>query len=336
MSPDWWRWFRELQSNLSGLDTLSAISPGTLLQSQALVVGNNTIAHGLGRAPTGWIAMRPVGAFTSSGGGGGSIYPSISPPRRYGGAVQLSASDSAPYTLSFTPADGATLIALVVHEFASRYVTSIAQTGVTWARVNSQSFGTATANMMAELWIGHTISSAGTGLTVTFDSTATADTCIIVAEIPEINATSARNWDEAEYSIGTNTKWFDSQDLITEPVPNAGDICIAAFATAFNGSARDLPMCNDWRMIGIQGVTADAEGGVLFCKVAQEAEAQPFLGLHEDSGGYLFVRANFASSLSPIASSSITIPHGVREVSSDATNIVVESVSAVAMDFWVF
>jgi hypothetical protein len=71
---------------------------------------------------------------------------------------------------------------------------------------------------------------------------------------------------------------------------------------------------------------------VMFSKVAQQAEHQPFRSVANlFSADVVVYQACFPSNLSQ---SGGTIPHGLREVSLDATNLTVESIGDVTVDLY--
>jgi hypothetical protein len=71
----------------------------------------------------------------------------------------------------------------------------------------------------------------------------------------------------------------------------------------------------------------------MFAKVAQQAEHQPFRSVANlFSADAVVYQACFPSNLSAVSGGGGTTPHGFREVSSDNTNLVIDSVSDVTID----
>lgn len=328
---------RSVRGILDRIDAIEArsIVPGVLIRDLALSAGDNSILHRLGRRPRMWVPSRIRGAFASASAGGGSVlYKDITPPRIHiedntngGGSPDLA------ITMGFTPADGSTLIALIVCEDSSKSISSIAQTGVTWANVSGP-VGSA-VNHAAEMWIGHTIASAGTGITITFNANILSVTQVgvVIAEIPEITGTA-----------GIDAASAESQDRIVDlstilsgsPVPNsAGDIVVVGITHNLTTSNRPI-VGHGWRCIGAHQFSGDQETLALYAKVAQETEEQAFRGYTADLADRTYQSAAFATNLAAVGGGgSVTIPHGLREVSADNTALVLNSISDVTIDLWV-
>lgn len=334
ISMDWWRWLRDLgvaAGTADSLSALAAIANGTLLTEQSLVVGNNTIAHGLSGTPSGWFATRLEGAFASSGGGGASFYPNISTPKlSYDDGAGSRSTDT--LTLSSTPADGSTLI-LVWSALNTTPVTStVTQTGVTWAKVDGIS-----STDQLEIWIGHTIASAGTAVNVNYTGSHSVETALSVMEIPEISATAAR--DSVAVALSSRVQVVSdagySYSGWTPPQASAGDIMITAVQSGADTSTTPGPN-NGWELNAYSRDNLNDATHVALTKVAQEDGPAVFRSMSNVSSTRRVVQATFASSLSAFSFQSITIPHGLRQVSVDGTNLVLSSVSAVEADLWVF
>ena len=151
--------FRGLNDNLEKVRE-RLIVPGVLIEGRAFAVGDNTVLHKLGRKPRMWHMSRPRGAYgtQSTGGGGGSIYPDIGLHKYWWDSNQHAADTSASYTMGFTPTDGNRLIAVVIHAYSNRSVSSISQSGVTWAKVAGSSADWTTPNLLCEMWMGTSVS----------------------------------------------------------------------------------------------------------------------------------------------------------------------------------
>lgn len=301
----------------------------------SLVAGNNTVYHGLGRKPVTWWTAAPEGAFPTSGAGGGaSIYPNITPPQA--SASQASASSyTATYTMQFTPVVGATLVALAVFENASLTGMSFSQTGVTWTKVAGPvSHGSSDSS---ELWVGSVDSAPSTSVAVTYTGGGTgAVGSLTVVEIPEITSTTPTASDSYAFpsvSFPGVRPYDTTQQCTTPPVPNAGDIVI----TAVNCASAYAPMSAGWDCVAANLTVGTAYDDVaIFAKVAQEAEHQPFRALpHTYAQDIAVFQACFPTNLTALSAGAVTVPHGFREVASDASTLTINSIGACTVDIMV-
>ena len=336
MQPSWWRWLRQFKDDLAadiaaaggGGHDPTVLDDGVAVTGQSLVAGSNTIAHGLGRVPIGWFPTNITGAFPASTG----QYPNIAPPRSSASFGTASGS-SLGLTMQFTPADATTLVALVGYESSSgTSITSLTQTGVSWSKIIGPYDGG--ASNWHDIWIGTVASGASASVTIAFAGpTTTANTTMTVAEIAEVSSTTPTASDSFRYTTSFPNRHFDtSQQFGTPPVPNAGDVVL----TFFHGGFDTSPASAGWQAIAACDATNSAYGDtVMWARVAQESSHQPFLGLVTDSVSSTRAvhQVCLPTSLEAFA---VTNGHGLRFVSSDSTNLVLNSLSAVEVDLWVF
>lgn len=338
MTPDWWRWIRELKDSVVSVEDLSALGDGTLIQNQSLVVGNNTIAHGLGRSPNGWVAMRPVGAFGTSGGGGGTVYPFI--PKYFTSYASDNpgvATTELSFTLGRTPVEGSVIVAAIFRDTTEALsdIGSISQTGVTWSEAVAVPGNPSALSLM--LWTGLVSSGASASGTINFNDSNTAESAAVFVEFEQASSATPTGGASA-YKTGGSIEGFDSSDYLTEPDATAGDIVVKAMqiATVSSNASYNAFAGSHFQTVGALSCPGALSEVVMWAGVAQDDQKYPLCGLIDTLSNSSFYSIVLSSDIGGVSSAAVTIPHGVREVSSDATNIVVDSVSAVAMDFWVF
>ena len=333
VQPQWWRWFRDAndaiaanEAGIIGLEADVADARATKLADVVLAPGNNVVAHGFGSTPSTWWAGRPRGAFPTLNG----LYPSITPPRASASQVN-SVSSTATHTLQFTPDVGAKLVAVASFENSSLTGMSFLQAGVTWSKIAGPL--NSGAGDLSEMWVGTVGSAPSTSVAVTYTGGSTgAVASLTVAEIPEITSATPTASDAYAFPIVSfpGVRPYDtSQQCSTPPVPNAGDIVV----TAVLSSSTFSPLATGWDCIAANFTFGTAyDDIVMFARVAQEAEHQPFRAIgHTFSDDIVVYQACFPTSLSP---SGGAIPHGLREVSIDETNITIESIGNVTVDLF--
>lgn len=334
VQPQWWRWFRDVNDSVSAnsaaivdLEAALGDATATRVADVVLTAGSNVVAHGLGVTPTSWWAARPRGAFPTLAGG---VYPNITPPRA--SASQANATSyTASHTMQFTPADGAILVAVPSVNGSSSTISALTQTGVTWSVIDATSY-TINSNS-PQLWVGQCSSGASASVGITYTGGAGSNTTsLTVAEIPEITSTTPTAYDSYKFpsvSFPGVRPYDTAQQCATPPVPSAGDIVI----TAVHCDSTHMPQSAGWPCVSANFAFGSANlDTMMFARVAQEAEHQPFRAISYTWTDVIVVyQACFPTSLSP---SGGTIPHGLREVSLDATNLTVDSIGAVTVDLY--
>jgi hypothetical protein len=345
MSPSWWRWFRDLQAavassetDVASLTSLAALGPGVLLRDKVLTTGNNVIAHGAPSTPVGWFAMRPRGAFVSSGGGGQAIYLPHKATRQH--YRRGSVGSSRVLTLNFTPADGAVLLMSTYtwenNTLSYPGIGSIAQTGVTWTKVNEATYNP-TYYYALELWVG--VVSAGASTTITITSNGSVDFGDYmknhVVEFTDLTGTVITSAAGTAFGVaGTGSTQIDSDAILTTPSASAGDVCFCALG--ITASYPPVGSTNGWNgLSGAFGNSSSDNSVYAFSRVAQHDEAYPLLVNRSGEDDLNLIYAVMEANTLSVSGSSVTIPHGLREVSVDATNLTLESVSDVTVDLWV-
>lgn len=333
VQPQWWRWFRDVNDTIEAnaaaiVDLDAALGDATAkrVADVVLTAGSNVVAHGLGSVPTSWWAARPRGAFPTLTG----TYPNITPPRA--SASQANATSyTASHTMQFTPADGAILVAVPSINGSSSTISALTQTGVTWSVLDATSY--TINNNRPQLWVGQCSSGASTSVGVAYTGGSGSNTTsLTVVEIPEITSTTPTA--NSSYKFPTvsfpGVRQYDtSTQFGTPPVPSAGDIVL----TIAHADTTHLPVSPGWDCVAACFAFGTAYTDTsIFAKVAQQAEHQPFRAVSNlFSDNVVVYQACFPSNLSP---SGGAIPHGLREVSLDATNLTVDSIGDVTVDLY--
>jgi len=215
-------------------------------------------------------------------------------------------------------------VAVLGIESGSAVISSISQTGVTWSKL----LGPISAYDRPEMWIGVVGSGASTSMTVTYGSSYFYPSVVLI-ELPEI--ASATPTASEVVGLTTTDYYYDSDEqFTTPPVPNAGDIVVAAVvATSLDG----MPVLGNWDPRGGIKTSVGSAGCVaMWTRVAQEAEHQnirclPTTTIRERT----MYQVCFPSSLVQAGGS---IPHGLRETAIDDTNVTIDSIGAVTVDLY--
>lgn len=333
VQPQWWRWFRDVDDSIKAnaasivdLDAALGNATATRVADVVLTAGSNVVAHGLGSVPTSWWAARPRGTFPTLTG----TYPDITPPRASASQANAVAS-TATHTMQFTPADGAIMVAIPAVNSSSSTISAMTQTGVTWSVIDATSY-TVNSNR-PQLWVGQCSSGASASVDVTYTGgTGTNTTMLTVVEVPEITSITPTAYDSYVFpsvSFPGVRPYDTAQQCSTPPVPNAGDLVI----TAVYCDSIHMPQSAGWPCVAANFAFGSAYlDTMMFAKVAQEAEHQPFRAVsHTFSNVIVVYQVCFPTSLSPSGGS---IPHGLREVSLDATNLTVDSIGDVTVDLY--
>lgn len=330
VQPQWWRWFRDVNDSVAANASAVVDAQATRVADVVLTAGNNTVAHGLGSTPTTWWAGRPRGAFVTTGDA--VMYPEITPPRSSSTSIVPSgAPRNSVHTMTFTPSDGTVLIACIGFEFGSGQVSSISQTGVTWTRLEGPVNGGSSNS--GDLYIGQVSNGASPIITVTYSVNVFLADVLLVVEVPELISTTPT---ATEKFVCPNTTFpnrhFDSsQQMTTPPVPNAGDLVF----TCLVGESRTMPLLGtDWQCLAAgEAPSAAYSSAIIMAKVAQHAEHQKYAALPSAvTANWCVMQACLPTNLAALSGSSI--PHGLREVSVDDTNLTVESISNVTVDLF--
>lgn len=329
VQPSWWRWFREVNAGINDVTDLIAASQATVLADVALTAGANTIAHGLGATPSTWWAARPRGAFTTASSAVGE-YPHISPDKS--SASQVTASSLvAVHTMQFTPDEGSHLVAVMGIESMTGSIASVSQAGVSWTRLAGPLDGG--SSNISELWIGEVGPSPSPVITLGVGGfSSSAVTSVTIAQLSEISSTTPtaiETYKRPDQNF-PNRHVDSSVNFATPPVPNAGDIVI----TVVHANAIDMPAFAGWECIAACRTSSTAYGDtIILARVAQSAVHQAYRGIGDSfSSSYAMYQACMPSTLAK-DNVSLMVPHGLREVSLDATNLVVDSISDVTVDF---
>jgi hypothetical protein len=342
---------RYLNDRIDRLEGASGgIGDAKVIENVSLVTGNNTIKHGLGRKPSSWWVASPRGAFPSGGGGGGggSIYLPPKPTRIVASATANPSSSVTSFSLSIAsqPTVGNYILLQVAVEddgTVGTYPTigSVSGSGVTWTFVGKVVYQPSSSILYAtELWIGQVTSTPITSITVTFASAFGSSYYWsgMVTEVPGINgtvsaiATGDLNSIRSGYSILYFADTTTTRSVLVEPTPAVGQIlyCLMTdYGTnlTFGGS-------NGWDMIGNSPKGTGSPTMFAHIKRAQYAEPHPLIVSRTSTVDFQTIYVVLDSDDAAISSggSSGDTPHGFREISTSATDLVIESLSDVTAD----
>ena len=352
VQPSWWRWFREVNAGLNGVSAglndvadLIAASQATVLSDVALTAGENIIAHGLGATPSTWWAARPRGAFKDVSVSS-SIYLPPRPTRIVASGSLSSSAISQTIPISSQPEVGNHIMLQVMTEdngTVGTYnsIASVSGSGVTWSFIGRIVYNPSSSIMYAtELWIGEVTSAPISVITYTYSGTfgssyywsALAVEVKGASGVVSSIATGDLNSPRSGYPVTIFEDTTTTRSIFETPTPAPGQLlyCVLTdYATnAVHGAT------NGWDCLGItkKGTGVSVMGAYL--RRAQYGEPYPLIMDRSSGIDFQAVYAVLETTDSPVSSSnSIEIPHGLREVSLNDTNLVIYSLSEVTVDF---
>lgn len=298
---------------LSGVDFVSATA--------------KQVRHHLGYKPRGAWLVNPYepGVSPTALSGGDIARRSIRDPRRsqesYATSVGLS------HTLSFTPADGRTLLLAFASSKGSPFtaINSITSTGATWVKiadVNSATPGS------LELWWAYNVSGAGTALTFNLSNTAASAAYVGVLELREINSGTL---------VGSTTQSFSASDetVLITGVPTAAIGNVGVVAYYLDANNRVAPT-NGWDLqLAQERSSADFFG--IFSKVAEYAEVLSFhtAGVTASTDS-IFIQAVLPAACYQSISASVADVPAIAVTASDRDTITLYPTRTFTGDVWVY
>jgi hypothetical protein len=357
VQPSWWRWFREVNAGLNDVTDLIAASQATVLPDVALTAGENTIAHGLGATPSTWWAARPRGAFNKRlrpvPGLSGSYWDTAS-----AGNTSFSFSMVDPSASSKIVSDMSLMkdtIIMIIGGFCGSpvdnimFVNSISQDGVSWSkvgRVGPDALLNSNDNAAIELWVGNLTGIPSENCSFSYVQSlsdfnvrvAWASFSGLTGAVRESSLGFARIPDGDVICSENFTSDFFTLPLVFNyqaPVPHVNDFMITAFGSA--GIDSYVIDSNGWSVESSSFRYNTRPPVTLYSKSAYEEDNSQFsfkgsIFRYDDIYDYYMIQACFPVDESTASVESV-IPSGIREISLNDTNLVVDSLSDVTVDF---
>lgn len=340
---------RRLQESLAKpLDKLTNLHfvDGARLESVELSVGDNQIAHKLGRTPIGYYIEKFDGAFgTSSVSTGDAI--TLRQWKAFN-HDEAGSPAAATMTLESAPEDGSCMVLIHLGAAPGSTIGSISQTGATWEE-EVKSTGTARAFM----WHAQDVSSAAAAITLTSGGTSDLRGMTWIGEFTGV-VTAGDPWDSSAAANGSTSGTTDNS-YINLPALTLTDsdrfiiggihkiLPLTTSGFPHFGSANLRPMTHS-----NPAGSATTDGASVFYLPASEDEVvsvsagdggsvqQPYVFWYDPTSDSYAAVWGALKAATGGGSSTVTVPHGVRLVSSDSNFITLNSVSAVTVDMWVF
>lgn len=344
-----------VQSNLADstdrLNDLPYVSGVHLLELD-LDAGENSISHLLGRKPQGYFVSRLEGAFGTSNV---SYEPQPAKIRQIhvhdSNQTTGGIANTDTITLPKAPLDGSTLVvALGCGAPAGSVGMELpTQTGATYTAVHALDNSVGINNRLYT-WYAENVASAGTSIVITTAGVATLRGTTVVIELIGVETASFDIAASSTYSTGTQ---YNELPSLT---PSQTDTFYLAFMCENAGAPLTLkgyvPVAHPTDWYGMEGISQIA------CLNARQAGSATGLTLGV-IGGYCNRTTGFRGYISHVSttnvvialnscmtfkaevpagavSTSVTVPHGLRFVSSDTNFLVLNSIAAVTADIWVF
>lgn len=321
----------------------SSGSSGTItrIADVSLVAGNNTIYHGLGRKPQTWWVAAPEGAFPTSGGS--TIYLPAKPPSLM--TLYKSNPTGSTTGLGLTVTNQPTVGNHAILNIGVRCattgtypnITSVTSTGMTWALVARQVYNPSSYSA-TEVWLGSVDSTPSGGVTVTFSGTHAGSyyAAATISEMQDLDGTVIATASGDSYTHAFSSVYKEilhSDNVLTTPSASAGNVVYSSL-NVLNNTA-PVGATNGWDVVDeLQGLSSSNLRLAGFQHTAIRDGVHPLIMNNMANNNWLLVYAVLGATVGTVATGGST-PHGFREVSSDASTLVINSIGACTADIMV-